>query len=102
MFDHLKEYETEIEPLLKKAYDICNLYRIPFFAAACVGDSNNSTEYRNFVLSPASAERTLKDDRITGHINVANGFDTVPPRKDLGGTIDAYVDGIEDVPEDWL
>jgi len=70
---------TEIAPLVEQIKKICAINKIPFFFSVLATNSNLKTKYISEILSPAVAEKELKDDRITPMLNVANGFDTVHP-----------------------
>lgn len=76
MFDKRNEYKRFVEPYLKRAYEACSMYGIPFFASCCVSDDGKNTAYKNMINGASSNGIKLADDQFSRHINVANGFDT--------------------------
>ena len=58
-----------------------------------VKDNGVSTDYKNYIYGSTSNGIRLSNDQIRGHVNVSNGFQTVPP----GDNIDAddYMDDID-------
>ena len=93
MFDKTKEYENQIEPLIRQLSAICLLQSLPMFVSVAIRDDGETTEYRNQMNGSASQGIRLADDQIVKHVNVANGFDTMPPR--TASSFDAF-DELED------
>ena len=54
----------------------------------------DASEYKNYIYGSASNKIRLANDQIRGHINVANGFQTVPPGDDTDS--DDYMSDIDD------
>lgn len=90
MYDRKEIYEKNIKKLAEEIYEICKSYGVATFLTFCVYDDGNSTEYKNFINGSKSNGFIFKDDRIRKHINVANGFATVPPDEEM--SIDEYMD----------
>ena len=61
--------------------DICALNDIPFFFTACVANNDEKSAYRSEGISPESLGFSIADNHFANHINVANGFDTIPKEK---------------------
>ena len=100
MYDKTKEYEEYLKPLTDQIRSFCLLQRIPMFLSIAVKDDGSKTEYRNEVNGAFSNGITLSDDRIGKHINVSNGFETVPKRNSSGfEAFDDIEDGLGGVPD---
>ena len=70
------------EELAKKINEIdqyCKKNNIPYFFAVPPANESEGTTYFYSYLSPGVAEIKLTDDKISKMMNVANGFNTVPP-----------------------
>ena len=70
------------EELAKKINEIdqyCKKNNIPYFFAVPTANESEGTTYFYSYLSPGVAEIKLTDDKISKMMNVANGFNTVPP-----------------------
>ncbi len=78
MYDRKEVYEKHIKKRAKELNDYCKSMGIASFMTFCVSDNDRSTEYKNFVNGSISNGLNLSDDQIIKHINVANGFDTIP------------------------
>lgn len=76
-------YDKKIKPLVEEINEICISEKIPYFATFVISDKEGKTEYETYRLTPGVAEVKINDDRITKMLNVANGFDTIPPHKML-------------------
>ncbi len=100
MIDRRKEFEEKIAPRLDELEMLCGIYKIPFFATCCYEDSEEGTSYMRYMASPMSMGIKLHDDQIRHHINVSNGFDTIPHNG--SGSYDAILEEYEqmDLPED--
>ena len=67
----------------KKIRDLreyCQRNKMPMFVTVYVPEKN---EYLSDIVSPVSIAAEIDPDKITEHLNVANGFDTVPPKDNL-------------------
>ena len=67
----------------KKIRDLreyCQKSKIPMFVTVYVPEKK---EYISDIVSPISISVEAEPDKITEHLNVANGFDTVPPKDNL-------------------
>ena len=71
--EHIKEKAEELK-------DACVVFGVPFFLSICIDDSDKKTTYKNYMNGSVSNGIKLHDDQIKKHINVANGFYTVPPQ----------------------
>lgn len=102
-----QKYICQIQSAMKEIRRICLNQRIPMFISVYLPDKK---KYLSDVVSPAVLGINIEPDRITEHINVANGFHTVLPIELMhGGTKDrvsaAAVDfsdlfDISELPED--
>lgn len=89
MYDRVNVYEKHIKKKAMELNELCQSLGIVSFMSFCVYDDNQNTEYKNFIYGSASNGIKLSDDQIRGHINVANGFQTVPPGETLD--FDEYI-----------
>ena len=90
MYDRNEIYDKHIKKLANELNETCKAFGIASFMSFCVYDNGRDTEYKNFVNGSTSNGFILTDDRIRKHINVANGFETVPPDEEV--SIDDYMD----------
>ena len=79
-FNKEKEYERDIEPLIRNLKELCNDHKIPFFVTCAVKDDGKKTTYKSEVIDPAFFDLDPVSDRIKDHINVMNGFTTIYPQ----------------------
>ena len=82
-FDKQYIFDSEIRPKLQQIMQICNREKMPMFFAVCTKNNNNETEYEKHIYSSQSNEIYLKEDLFRGFVNVTNGFNTVPPIKEI-------------------
>ncbi len=78
MYNGKTIYDTEIKPLLQQIQGICQVYCLPFFSTCCYADYDGNSLYSRTLVSPEALGIHLADDQIVRHINVANGFETIP------------------------
>lgn len=78
-----EDEKAEIDQAMKKLLEVCQIHRVPMFASAAVGNSEDGTEYMNITYGAPAHNIQLKDDQIRHHILIANGFHAVPPREDI-------------------
>ena len=91
-------FDEKIKPKIDEINQICSVYGVPYFASFCLLDSKEGTIYENYMYGSISNGIHLKDDQIRKHINVANGFYTVPPHsanEDLGDQADRILAEID-------
>ena len=81
MCDFNKEsvYDNEIAELVEQIKRICSREKMPMFITVCTQNSKDGTVYRNDMISAATHNVALTDDRIPRFVNVTLGFNTVPP-----------------------
>lgn len=79
MYDRKDAFEKSVEGRAEELIDVCGKLGISSFMTFCVGDDGKKTSYKNYMYGSASNGIHLTDDQITRHVNVANGFYTVPP-----------------------
>lgn len=72
-------FDTQIKDLIEQIQQICKKENIPFFFSAAVENNVADTKYEVYALTATPMELSLAEDDIVKHINVFNGFDTVPP-----------------------
>lgn len=80
MFDRKNDFKEHVLPLVEQINRICSFFKIPYFYTFCVEDDGKNTTYYNSVGGSVSAGIQLTEDQIVKHLNVANGFDTIPQR----------------------
>lgn len=94
-------FMKEVAPLLEDALVKCLQYRIPFFATCCYEDLEGQSSYRRYLVSPGSLGISLADDQIRRHINVSNGFDTIPQNQSfISNTFETF--GQEDYGDEEI
>lgn len=89
MYDRTEIYKKHIEQKAIELNEMCKAYGVAMFMSFCVKDDGTKTDYQNFVNGSASNGFKFVDDRLRRHINVANGFETVPPDEET--SIDDYM-----------
>lgn len=96
-------FTKECKPLLDRLILLGNIYRIPMFFSAAVSNDTDGTEYYSDGVFPEGRPLKLTDDRITKHLAVVCGFDTVPERTEFELDMDAF-DGsdLDEFPDDAL
>lgn len=82
-FDKQYVFDSEIKPKLQEIIQICNREKMPMFFAVCVKNNNTETVYEKDMYASQSNEIYLKNDLLRGFVNVTNGFNTVPPVKEI-------------------
>lgn len=80
-FNDTQFFSKMIEDKVIEIKKLCEDANIPFFMCFCVENNEKKTKYKNYIHGALSSGIILTDDRITGHIGVANGFKTVPGTK---------------------
>ena len=94
MYDKQEVFKKHVQKKADELNDLCKSLGIVSFMSFAVKDDGKTTDY--------------KDDQIRGHVNVANGFQTVPPgddtdsdeyMSDLNDGYDSY-DGYDDYEDD--
>lgn len=79
MMNQTKLIADEIAPHVEAIKLACVKNGIPFFFSIAAEDDGKTTKYISEILSPKISGTQLTEDRITNMLNVANGFNTVPP-----------------------
>lgn len=92
MYDRTEIYKKHIEQKAMELTEVCKTYGVAAFMTFCVKDDGTQTEYKNFVNGSVSNGFKFADDRLRRHINVANGFETVPPDEEI--SIDDYMSDV--------
>lgn len=80
-FDKRKVYEEQIKEKVSELKELCTINDIPFFFTACVANDDEKAIYVSEGITPESYGFSISDNCFTNHINVSNGFDTVPKEK---------------------
>ena len=75
----LKLKDTELAKRVSAVEEICKNNNLPFFIGIPVENTKEGTSYFYSYLTPAVSGMELTEDKITKMLNVANGFNTVPP-----------------------
>lgn len=99
-FDKRASFEEHCQPLLDQLILECRLLRIPFFWSAAVANDTEKTEYINDAVGTASYNLSLYDDKISKHLSVAAGFNTIPKREDLEVVMNTVSDEDDTVSEE--
>lgn len=87
MYNKEEEFET-IRKMADELNDQCRRLKIISFMSFCLKDDGHHTYYKNYIYGSSSNGVRLSEDQISGHINVANGFDTIP--QDESPDLDSY------------
>lgn len=77
IFSKRQLYNDTIKAKVKEIEKICNEEKIPYFMTFAVENEVKDTSYITST-SGIDADNPLGKDKITGYINVMNGFITVP------------------------
>lgn len=93
-FNDTEFFDEVVEGKVKEIQKLCEDANIPFFMCFCVENNEKKTKYKNYIHGALSSGILLTDDRITGHIGVANGFKTVPGTTG-GPSIEEMIDKAE-------
>lgn len=91
-----QKYINKIISSINEIKRICLNQRIPMFVTVFLPDRK---EYISDIVSPAVLDIEIEPDRITEHLNVANGFHTVLPVDMMHGGIEG---GKNDTSLDFL
>ena len=83
IFDQKEYYEKNVAGLVSRLKNICTVGKIPFYFTACVENTEKGSAYRSEGNLCGSGGFKLTDDRITKHLNIENGFRTVPALKEM-------------------
>lgn len=94
MYDRQEVFKKHIQKKAEELNDLCKNIGVVSFMSFAVKDSGEGTEYKNYIYGSTSNGIRLNDDQIRHHVNVANGFMTVPP--DDKANMDNYMDDIDD------
>ena len=78
-YDKKEFYNENIRSLIEQVDVICAEAHIPFFFTAAVSNEHGETQYENTARTPAPLEVALNDDKITEHVKVSAGFETILP-----------------------
>ena len=82
-FDKTEEYNKILSGLMHNVIKYCSANGIPVFISACIKNDKDGSLYKSDMVSAASADIKLKDDKLVKFVNVLNGFDTVPKHDDI-------------------
>ena len=82
-FDQTTVFEEEIKKKVLDLKLLCIKHKIPFFVTFAVANDENDTLYKNDALIPKSSNIVLTNDLFPKHINVLNGFETVPMKTEM-------------------
>lgn len=93
MYDRQEIFKKYIQKKAEELNELCKTMNIPSFMSFVVKDDGKNTNYKNYIYGSTSNGIYLSDDQIRGHINVANGFQTMPPGDNTD--MDDYMDDID-------
>ena len=91
-YDKTAEYENSIKELLHELEIRLRECGIPFFFTAAVKNGTDGTVYKNEMYSPTEAESILYNDLFPKHLNVLNGFNTIPYSNQNTWDFDSFSD----------
>lgn len=94
MYNRQDVFKKHIQKKAEELNDLCKTLGVVSFMSFAVKDNGVSTDYKNYIYGSASNGIRLSNDQIRGHVNVSNGFQTVPPGDDIDA--DDYMGDIED------
>lgn len=94
MYDRQELFKKHIQKKAEEINELCKTFGIVSFMSFCIKDNDKKTEYKNYICGSTSNGVHLADDQIRGHVNVANGFLTVPQTQETG--MDDYMSDIDD------
>lgn len=77
-FNKKKGYEQNIKEKVDALILECRKEQVPCFISVAVANNEKETVYNNLAVTPNFLNMNLSDDKIADHINVMNGFKTVP------------------------
>lgn len=96
-FNYTDKYYTEIDEKVKEIKTLCLMYKIPFFFAFAVENTNHSTKYVSELLSAGAQSLKLTDNKFPDLVNVMNGFGTYLKNND-----DVNLDVLREIPEEII
>lgn len=76
-FDKTELYNEQLKPLVQNIRRICIDHGMPMFFTVAIRD-DDTTFYQSEALTTKALGISLQNDHIPKHINVFNGFRTVP------------------------
>ena len=95
MYNRQDVFKKHIQKKAEELNELCKQLGVVSFMSFAVKDCDNETEYKNYIYGSASNGIHLNVDHIRHHVNVANGFMTVPPADNPD--LDNYIDDIIDI-----
>jgi len=75
----LKLTDAELAKRVAAVEEFCKSNKLPYFIGIPVENTKEGTSYFYSYLTPAVSGVELTEDKVTKMLNVANGFNTVPP-----------------------
>ena len=94
MYNRQDVFKKHSQKKAEEGNDLCKTLGVVSFMSFAVKDNGVSTDYKNYIYGSTSNGIRLSNDQIRGHVNVSNGFQTVPPGDDIDA--DDYMGDIED------
>lgn len=94
MYNRQDVFKKHIQKKAEELNELCKQLGVVSFMSFAVKDYDNETEYKNYIYGSTSNGIRLNVDHIRHHVNVANGFMTVPPADNPD--LDNYIDDIDD------
>ena len=94
MYNRQDVFKKHIQKKAEELNELCKQLGVVSFMSFAVKDCDNETEYKNYIYGSTSNGIRLNVDHIGHHVNVANGFMTVPPADNPD--LDNYMDDIDD------
>ena len=94
MFDHKKEAEHEIVPVIEELRLKCLKYGLPVFVTLAVSDDGERTKYISKSLSPTVCGKKLTTNLIARHALIVRGF--IPTMPSEMQSIECDADEYED------
>lgn len=86
----------ELNGIIQSLKEFAVLHSMPMFITCAVNSTEDETEYRTDVITPAATNRVLADNKFLNLINVMNGAET----HYVSESTDIMLDAIRQLPEE--
>lgn len=83
MYTREEAFEHSVQAKAEEVINLCTRLGISTFMSFALRDDGKTTTYKNYMYGSLSNGIRLTDDQIRRHVNVANGFWTIPPTSEV-------------------
>ena len=83
-YDKTEIYEEKIKDKMEELAKICRDNDIPFFLTCCIKNTDSDSVYKTQASSPETYGYSISKNHFEHHVNVMNGFTTMPESSRLG------------------